>query len=338
MKKITFRYLSQEDILSLNLTQEQIVSAVRRVLKSHADRKVQMPPKPALFPRKGSYSYFHAMPAYVEDLDICGIKWLARASHNPSHHGLPQFTGLQVVNDPETGVPLCVMDCRWITVARTTAVSLITAELCSRKNPSSMALLGAGLQSRFHAVMLTKQFPSISKIYLYNRSSEGLERFLREMRPRIAAEIVPAEPEEAVAASEIIVSAGVMQPLVHLDWIRPGTLCIGLDLARAWYPDVVSGIDRIFTDDTEQFWNRYGTEPEAFNGKPVISGELSSILSGNVPARLSEEERILSLNLGMAVCDLALGDLICREAAGKGAGVELPLMEREDLLPPIYPF
>lgn len=337
MKKITFRYLSQEDILALNLTQERIVSSIRRVLQSHAEHMVQMPPKPALFPRKGSYSYFHAMPAYVEDLDICGIKWLARASHNPSLHGLPQFTGLQVVNDPETGVPLCVMDCRWITAARTTAVSIITAELCSRMNPSSMALLGTGLQSRFHAVMFAKQFPSIRKIHVYNRSREGLERFLREMQPRFAAELVSASPESAVASSEIVVSAGVMQPLVHLDWIRPGALCIGLDLARAWYPDVVSGIDRIFTDDTVQFWNRYGTEPEAFNGKPVIAGELSSILSGRIPARLDEEERILSLNLGMAVCDLALGDLIFREASEQGAGVELPLMEREDLLPPIYP-
>jgi ornithine cyclodeaminase/alanine dehydrogenase len=126
-----------------------------------------------------------------------------------------------------------------------------------------------------------------------------------------------------------------MQPLVHLDWIRPGTLCIGLDLARAWYPDVISGIGRIFTDDTEQFWNRYGTEPEAFNGKPVIAGELSGILSGRAPGRLDDDERILSLNLGMAICDLALGDLIFREASKQGLGIELPLMEREDLLPPI---
>lgn len=336
MKKITFKYLSQEDILSLSLSQEQIISSVRRVLKSHGDGKVQMPPKPAVFPRKGRYSFFHAMPAYVEDLDICGLKWLARVSDNPSLHGLPQFTGLQVINNPETGVPLCVMDCRWITVARTTAVSLITAELCSSKDPSTLTILGTGLQSRFHAFMFANRFPSIHKIYVYNRSQEGLQRFIEEMKPRLGPKIVSADPEEAVGDAEIIISAGIMQPLIHLGWIQKGALCIGLDLARAWHPDVISGIDRIFTDDTEQFWNRYGTEPEAFNGKPVVAGELSSLLAGKIPSRLYDEERILSLNLGMAICDLALGDLIFREASRQKVGIELPLMEREDLLPSVF--
>ena len=147
------------------------------------------------------------------------------------------------------------------------------------------------------------------------------------------ADFIPSSPEECVRSSDIVITAGIMEPIIPLEWVREGTLCIGLDLARAWQPDLVAGIDRIFTDDTEQFWNRYTTEPEAFGGKPLISGELSSVLLGRIPARLSPEERILSLNLGMAICGLALGDLIYREAERKGAGTVLPLMEREDLLP-----
>ncbi len=333
MKKVSLRYLSQEDILSLNLTTRQIVDAVERILRSHGEGKVQMPPKPAVFPRKGRYSFFHAMPALVEDLDICGIKWLNRTTHNPAENDLPQFTGLQVVNDPETGVPLAVMDCRWITVARTTAVSVVTARCSSVKNPKTAAIMGTGLQGRFHALMFAQEFPSIERFYVYNRSAEGLERFLADMRPRVEADFIPSSPEECVRSSHIVITAGIMEPIIPLEWVREGTLCIGLDLARAWQPDVVAGIDRIFTDDTEQFWNRYTTEPEAFGGKPLISGELSSVLLGRIPARLSPEERILSLNLGMAICDLALGDLIYREAERKGAGTVLPLMEREDLLP-----
>ncbi|NLB83807.1 MAG: ornithine cyclodeaminase family protein [Synergistaceae bacterium] len=333
MKKVAFRYLSQEDILSLNLSTEQIVSSVERVIRSHGEKMVQMPPKPALFPRKGRYSYFHAMPAYVEDLDICGLKWLSRSSHNQAEHGLPQFTGLQIVNDPETGVPLCVMDCRWITVARTTAVSVITAKCMTPDTPKSLSILGTGLQGRFHALMLTSEFPSIERIYVYNRSDEGRDRFLEDMRPRISAEIVPVDGETAVRNGQIVVTAGIMQNMIPLDWITPGTLCIGLDLARAWYPDVITGIDRIFTDDETQFWHRFTTEPEAFSGKPEISGELSSVLLGRIPGRLFPEERILSLNLGMAICDLALGDLIYREAEKQGVGVVLPLMEKDSLLP-----
>ena len=148
------------------------------------------------------------------------------------------------------------------------------------------------------------------------------------------ADLIPASPEECVRGSDIVITAGVMEPVIPLEWIRR-TLCIGLDLARAWKPDVITGIGRIFTDDSNQFWNRFETEPEAFGGKPEISGELSSVLLGRIPGRLSPEERILSLNLGMAICDLALGDLIYREAERRDAGTVLPLMEREDLLPPL---
>ncbi|NLL37478.1 MAG: ornithine cyclodeaminase family protein, partial [Fretibacterium sp.] len=76
MRHVALRYLSQEHILGLKLSTRQIVDAVEKVLRSHGKGLVQMPPKPAIFPRKGRYNYFHAMPAYIEDLDICGLKWL----------------------------------------------------------------------------------------------------------------------------------------------------------------------------------------------------------------------------------------------------------------------
>ena len=58
MKKISLRYISQEDILALRLSTRQIVDAVERVIRSHGNGLVQLPPKPAIFPRKGRYNYF----------------------------------------------------------------------------------------------------------------------------------------------------------------------------------------------------------------------------------------------------------------------------------------
>lgn len=337
MKKVCLRYLSQEDILALELSYERILSAVEAVLRAHGKGQAQMPPKPAVFPRKGRYSYFHAMPAYVASSDICGIKWLGRASHNPKLYGLPQFTGLLVLNDPETGVPIAVMDCRWITAVRTAAVSVITALCCANSGPKTLGIVGTGLQGRFHALMMVRAFPTLDTLYVSNRSSVGLEAFLSDVGPRLQVRLVPAIPEELVRNSDIVVSAGVRELTYHLDWIAPGTLCIGLDLARAWSPEVLSGVDKTFVDDAQQFWDRYRTEPEAFSARPEVTGELSHVLMGIIPGRDSEDDRILSLNVGMAICDLALGDLIYREAEKRNIGVLLPLMEKDDLLPPLCP-
>lgn len=331
MKKVSFRYLSQEDILSLNLSTKAIVAAVERVILSHGKGLVQLPPKPAVFPRKGKYNYFHAMPAFVEDLDICGLKWLGRVTLNPQENDLPQFTGLQVVNDPVTGTPLAVMDCRWITVARTTALSVVTARHLSTPSPKAMAIVGAGLQGRFHALMFAGEFSSLERIYISSRTAESVDRFVKDMEDRVPAEIIPSYPEEASRNSQIILSAGVREPLFNLDWIAPGTLCIGLDLLSPWGREIQEGVDKVFVDDEKQFRDRYATEPQAFAGEPRVTGELGRVLTGEIPGRESPEERILSLNVGMGVCDLALGDLIYREALRQNKGTILPLMERDDI-------
>ena len=331
MKKVSLRYLSQEDILSLNLTAEAIVAAVERVILSHGKGLVQLPPKPGIFPRKGKYNYFHAMPAFVEDLDICGLKWLGRVTLNPQENDLPQFTGLQVVNDPETGVPLAVMDCRWITVARTTALSVVTARHLSPPAPKAMAIVGAGLQARFHALMFASEFPSLEKIYINSRTAQSVDRFVKDMEAMVPVKIIPSSAEEACRNSQIIVSAGVRDPLYKLRWISPGTLCIGLDLLSSWGREIQEGVDKVFVDDEKQFRDRYVTEPQAFAGEPRVTAELGKVLTGRAPGRESPEERILSLNVGMGVCDLALGDLIYREAGRQNKGTVLPLMEREDI-------
>jgi len=45
-----------------------------------------------------------------------GMKWVAGYPQN-SKHGLPYVTGLLILNDYETGVPLALMDCIWITAS-----------------------------------------------------------------------------------------------------------------------------------------------------------------------------------------------------------------------------
>lgn len=337
MKSVRIRFLSQEDILSLNLTSTQIVSALERMLVSHGKKLVQMPPKPAIFPREGrKYDYMHAMPAYASDLDVCGLKWLSRSSENERDRDLPQFTGLQVMNDPDSGVPLAVMDCRWITVARTTAVSVLTARLCSPRAPKVMGLLGTGLQGRFHALMLAQELPTVKEIRVYNRTESKRDEFIRQIAPRLpGVKLVPATMEEAIRDCDVVAAVGPGGHGIHLDWIAPGSLFISINLAQPLAPDAVAGVERIFTDDAKQFWNRFETEPDAFGGKPEVDGELSELVLGKKQPRIAPSDRVLSLNLGMAISDLALGDLIYREAEARNVGTVLPLMEQEDLWPVI---
>ena len=131
MKRVDMLYLSQEDILDMNIPMREIIPLVEQGLKEHGFGQVENPPKPGIHAR--SDSFIHAMPAYFRKLGIGGIKWV---SGYPSNRelGLPQILGVMITNDMETGLPTAIMDCRWITAVRTAAVSAVTAKFCAGKD------------------------------------------------------------------------------------------------------------------------------------------------------------------------------------------------------------
>lgn len=59
-----------------------------------------MPAKPGIHTRPDCF--IHAMPAYVQELEVAGLKWVSGYPPN-SARGLPYITGLLVLNDWEDG-------------------------------------------------------------------------------------------------------------------------------------------------------------------------------------------------------------------------------------------
>ncbi len=111
-----FLYLSRADVEAVELPMPEIIDALEVAFRQHGQGKVEMPPKPGVHSRPDAF--IHAMPCYIPGPEAIGIKWVAGYPENPKR-GLPYITGLLVLNDAETGLPLAVMDCTWITAKRT---------------------------------------------------------------------------------------------------------------------------------------------------------------------------------------------------------------------------
>ena len=87
MGKSQFRYLSQEDILSLNIPYEQVIDTVEKAMGEFAKGTCQLPVKVHVNTRP--VTYINAMPAYVGgEHDITGLKWVAGYPENRKK-GLP---------------------------------------------------------------------------------------------------------------------------------------------------------------------------------------------------------------------------------------------------------
>jgi ornithine cyclodeaminase/alanine dehydrogenase len=321
-------YLSQEDILDMEIPIREIITLVEKGLKEHGLDQVENPPKPGIHAKPDSF--IHAMPAYYRKLGIGGIKWV---SGYPSNRelGLPQILGVMITNDMDTGLPTAVMDCRWITAVRTAAVSAVTAKYCALKDSETFGVIGCGVQGRMTLVALKEIIPTIIKAKAYDINPEASKRYKADLEKETGVEIMHVSSvEEAVKGSDIILTATqrLPNPLVKNEWFEPGALGMGLEASRAWYGDAILTADKFITDSWDQtvHFHEQGAFPE---GMPKLYAELGEIVAGKKKGRENSKERILAINIGLALEDVIVADYIYKKAEKKGGYQRLTLMERE---------
>lgn len=327
MKRVDFIYLSQEDVLKLDIPMGKVIELVELGLGEHGHGRVENPPKPGIHSKPDAF--IHAMPAYYEGLSIGGLKWVSGYPSNRAL-GLPQIAGLMIVNDMETGMPLAVMDCRWITAMRTAAVSAITAKYCAKEGAESLGVVGCGVQGRMNLIAFKEVIPRLDAVNVFDINPEAMRRMKTDFETELGLEITPCDGvESTVDGVDMILTATqrLKEPLVRDEWFKPGCLGFGLEASRAWHGDAILGADKFITDSWDQTVHFY--EQGAFpDGLPELYAELGEVVAGVKPGRDSQEERILAINIGLALEDVIVADYIY-QLAKDGDYQTLTLM-RED--------
>jgi ornithine cyclodeaminase/alanine dehydrogenase-like protein (mu-crystallin family) len=327
LKRVEMLYLSQEDILDMEIPMREMIPLVEQGLKEHGLGQVENPPKPGIHAK--SDSFIHAMPAYFRKLGIGGIKWV---SGYPSNRelGLPQILGVMITNDMETGLPTAIMDCRWITAVRTAAVSAVTAKFCASKGSETLGVIGCGVQGRMTLGALKEVTPTLKKVKAYDINPEAAKRY-KDLEKQVGVEVTPVKSvEEAAKDSDMILTATqrLPKPLVRNEWFKPGALGMGLEASRAWYGDAILTADKFVTDSWDQttHFHEQGAFPD---GLPKLYAELGEIVAGTKKGRENQKERILAINIGLALEDVIVADYVYRKAEKRGGYQKLTLMERD---------
>jgi ornithine cyclodeaminase/alanine dehydrogenase len=326
LNRVDFLYLSQEDILALNIPMSKVIDLVEEGLFEHGNGRVENPPKPGIHSK--SDSFIHAMPAYYEKLGIGGLKWV---SGYPSNRrlGLPQIAGLMIVNDMESGMPLAVMDCRWITAMRTAAVSAITAKHCVRQGTESLGVVGCGVQGRMTLVAFKEVLPDLEEVRVFDISMDAMKRYKEDFEERLGVDVTICNSvESAVDGMDMILTATqrLEEPIVRNEWFRPGCLGFGLEASRAWHGDAILGADKFITDSWDQtvHYHKQGAFPD---GLPDLYAEVGEIVAGKKAGREGDEERILAINIGLALEDVIVANHIYEIVKDDANVQRLSLME-----------
>lgn len=318
-------YLSQADVDSVGLTMAEIIDLLETAFEEKGAGRVEMPPKPGIHPGGGD-NFIHAMPAYIPAMNSAGIKWV---SGFPGNHnrGLPYITGLLILNDPETGIPLSVMDCVWITAKRTAAATAVAARRLARSDSSVLGILGCGVQGRTNTEALQVLFP-LERVMAYDVRPEAMEEFARWVSAGLDLEVVPVDhPREAVTGCDLVVTAGPILKTPHATiqagWMEEGTFASLVDFDSYWHPSALKEADKFCTDDRPQL--EHYRQIGYFQQIPPIHADLGELVTGQKPGRQTASERTMACNLGLALDDMAVAPALFRRAVEQGIGTWLPL-------------
>jgi ornithine cyclodeaminase/alanine dehydrogenase-like protein (mu-crystallin family) len=324
MAELELLYLSRADVEEVQMPMSEIIDLLERAFVEKGNDRVEMPPKPGIHTMPDAF--IHAMPASIPSMHAAGIKWVSGYPEN-SKRGLPYISGLLILNDAQTGVPYAVMDCTWITAARTGAASALSAKYLARRDSESVGILACGVQGRTNLRALACLFP-VKVVFAYDVVPEVQERFIAEMKDEFGFEFHGVErPQQAVVESDLVVTSGPIlkhpNPAIEKGWLQPGAFASAVDFDSYWSGPAMAQMDLLSTDDHAQF--EYYRSAGYFAETPEPFADLGEIVAGLKPGRQDQRQRTMAINLGLAIDDMAVAPEIYKRASEEGLGTRLPL-------------
>jgi len=301
-------YLRRDEVARLLPSVEEQVDLVEQTYRALAAGRVELPPKPGVHPRRNSF--VHAMPAYLADEDVVALKWIAGYPGNKTR-GLPYISGLVVLNDPETGLPVAIMDGAEITAARTAAASGVCVRRWAPEGWRTAAILGCGEQGVFHARLLRALEPDV-RIRAYDPNAERIER--------LGAVVAAGSELEAVDGADVVVTGAPIvedpEPPIGPGALGDRWLLLPIDFDALVRRETVEAADLFAVDDVGQF--EYYRDRGHFRDWPVPAGTV-----GELVARAGAPARVACVNLGIGALDASFAAHVLARAREAGVGSEL---------------
>jgi alanine dehydrogenase len=324
----TLLYLGRDDVESLGIGIAEVVAAVDAGCLALGRGEVVMPPKLSLHADGGAFS--QVMPASLPTAGGLGVKWVTVFPGNAARD-LPLINGLIVLGDPQTGLPVAVMDATAITAWRTGAGVGVAARYLARPDTECVGVLGCGVQARSSVRALAAVLPALRAVRCHDTVPAAAASFVDELRAELPALEFGscATPADVPRGAGVVVTAITMsdkiRPPLGAGLLEPGALAVALDYDAAWSAAAMAGCDRFFCDDapTVLATKAAGVRLTGIPGE--IAGDLGELAAGRVAGRQTGGERLFCLNLGMALEDIVTAGLVLARARELGVGRELPL-------------
>lgn len=315
-------YLSQEDVKKC-LTTKDTIEAVEEGIRLLGQGKAIQPPK--IYMEIDKYhGFIKPMIAFVDEpMNVSGTKNFTFFPENRKY-GRPTILATIILNDPQTGVPLAIMDGTWITGMRTAAATAVAAKYLAKRNSEVVTIFGAGFQGRTHLMALNEIF-KLKSVRIADISGEYRAQFATEMSEKLGLDIVPVDDnEQAVRGADIVVTVTTgKDELVKKEWLEPGMFIAKVGSYQEIDFGVLTEADKLVVDWWEYVSHRIPEIIETNTRREDVYAELAEVVSGTKKGRENDLEKILFISIGMGVEDVAVALYVYRRAKEIGIGQNL---------------
>ncbi len=294
-----------EAAVRARLRMPDLIEAMQKAVVEFSAGRVQQPVRTVLpFGEKGSF--FGVMPCYVPSLPALGAKLVTLVPGNTARK-LDTHQAVIVMLHPLTGMVKAILDGRYITEARTAAVSAVSARLLARKDARVLGILGSGVQARSHleALRLVRDF---REVRVWSPTAHRLQQFAAE-----TCAGAMSSPEAVVRGADVVVTVtGSHTPVVHNDWVADGTHVIAVGACvptqRELDPALVVRA-RLIVDSVAAALKEAGDVVMGIAEGRWTADHISAEL-GELPARRDDREITVFKSLGLAVEDVFAAALV----------------------------
>jgi thiomorpholine-carboxylate dehydrogenase len=302
------RFINEDEVRS-HLRMTDLIDAMERALVEFSAGRVIQPVRTVL--KIGESSLFGSMPSYVPALPALGAKLVTVCPSNAAR-GLDTHQAVIVMLNSETGLAEAILDGRYITEARTAAVSAVSARYLAKKDARILGILGSGVQARSHyeALTLVRQFTEV-RAWSPNRDR------LRQFAADTGSQAMP-NAEAVVRGADVVVAATASPtPVVQSQWVADGAHVIAVGACiptqRELDPVLVQRA-RLVVDSRAAALKEAGDVVMGISEGLWTESHIAAEL-GELPRRKDDREITVFKSLGLAVEDIFAAHLVLTKSA-----------------------
>jgi len=324
-----------------------VITAVADAFGAYARGNVRMPAKSYIdLPQYDGD--FRSMPAYIDaresdgeprsdadgdgGWDAAGIKWVNSHPSNPDDFGLPTVMGTMIYSDPETAVPLALLDGTTLTRKRTGAAAAVATDHLAVADAASLGLVGAGVQAhaQLEAIATVRD---VETVVVADVDEDAVARFVAEYGDDY--DVRAGSIADAAACDVVSTTTPVEDPIVPRDAVGEHTHvnAMGADAeGKHELEDEVLLDAKVVIDDHAQCTHSGEINVPYAAGRFTdadIHAELGDVVIGAAAGRTDADGVTVFDSTGLAIQDVATAHVVYEHARANDVGTNFALVDAD---------